>query len=283
MAGIAAILEIAFVRIVVSMTRNAVDRFIRESLGGVAALAFLLFVNAVQRESSQVVSEKYRILPVHFRVAALTLGAQHSFVRILIQMTRVAARQQLHGEDRLDVAVVARKSLMPAEEFVIGLHVVIKGRFCPLGADMAGVTLLTAMLVMRIIFEMTGHAGHIHLVFKRILRVAVAASRLSVLAFQRKFRVAHMVEAGVMPVGGVMAILTLFPAATLMGIILGVTTETSGRGVEERPVLVAVSARRFLVLADQRKVRRIVIEFRIGPFGGLVAGSAVVTHRLFMG
>jgi len=43
-----------------------------------------------------------------------------------------------------------------------------------------------------------------------------------------------------------------------------------------------IQARRFLMLADQRILCRIVIEFGVGPFGRLVTRCAVVIHRIFM-
>jgi len=49
--------------------------------------------------------------------------------------------------------------------------------------------------------------------------VAVAASRFSVLAFQRKFRIARVVEAGIMPVGRVVAIVTLLTTAAIVGVV----------------------------------------------------------------
>jgi len=58
---------------------------------------------------------------------------------------------------------------MPAEKFVIRMDVVIKERLSPIGADMARITLITAVLVMCVILEMAGHAGHAHLVLKRTL------------------------------------------------------------------------------------------------------------------
>lgn len=45
--GIAAIREIAFMRVVVAVAGNTVNRFVGVSLGRVAAVTFLLFVDAV--------------------------------------------------------------------------------------------------------------------------------------------------------------------------------------------------------------------------------------------
>ena len=74
-ARVAAILEIAFMGVVVAVAGHAANVFIRKCLGGMTTFTFLLFVNAMQRESCQVVIEEHRILPVEFRVAAFTLAA----------------------------------------------------------------------------------------------------------------------------------------------------------------------------------------------------------------
>lgn len=87
-----AITHIAFVRVVVTVAGNAVHGLVRIGLTGVAAITFLFHVLAVQREAGQVVIEKHRILPVHFRMAALALCAKHAFVWIVIKVAGVAAR-----------------------------------------------------------------------------------------------------------------------------------------------------------------------------------------------
>ncbi len=83
-AGVAMILEISLVRVIFTVAGNAATLFTCERLGGMTAVAFLLFVHAVQRESCQVVIEEHRVLPVNFCMASLTLGAQCSLVRIVI-------------------------------------------------------------------------------------------------------------------------------------------------------------------------------------------------------
>ena len=92
MAGVAAIREIAFMRIVVAVTRNAIDIIICVGLRSMATVALLLFVDAVQREAGQVVIEEQRILPVDFRVAAFALAAEHAVVRIVLKVTTFAGR-----------------------------------------------------------------------------------------------------------------------------------------------------------------------------------------------
>jgi len=169
-AGVAAILKIFFVRVIFTVAGNAATLFACECLGGMTAVAFLLFVHAVQRESCQVVIEEHRVLPVNFCMATLTLGAQCSLVRIVVQVARLTARHQLDIENWFDVAVITGDFdfLVSTEKFVIRMDVVIEERLFPFGADVATVALIATMLVVCVILQMAGHAGHVHLVLKRI-------------------------------------------------------------------------------------------------------------------
>lgn len=135
------------------------------------AVAFLLLVNAMQRESCQIMIKEHRILPGHLRVAALALRAQHSLVRIVIQVTRLTVWYQLDVENWFDVAVITGDfdCLVSTQKFVIRLDVVIEEGFGPICAGMAGIAPIAAMRVMRVIVKMAGRACPVHRVFKRIL------------------------------------------------------------------------------------------------------------------
>ena len=139
---------------------------------------------------------------------------------------------------------------------------------------MAGIALVTPVAVMLVILEMTGCTGHIHLVLKRILGVAVATRQIRMFEEQLKICVARMIEARVVPVGRVMAILTLLPGATFVNVVVGMTGKAGCRRVLVRLVLVAIPAFRLTMLADQREVRRVVIESRVGPSAGFVTIGA---------
>ncbi len=92
------------------------------------------------------------------------------------------------------MAVVARNTLMPAQQFVIGIDVVVEDWLFPRYADVTGIALVTAMFVVCVILEMAGHTVHVHLVLEGIFRVAVAARCIRVLPFQWKVRIPGMVE-----------------------------------------------------------------------------------------
>ena len=155
MAGVAAILEMALVRVVVEMAGNAVRRFVRIRLCGMTGIAFLFPVHAVQGESRKVVIEEYRVLPVDFRMAALALLPQDAVVRIVVQVTALAACQKLDVKYRLDMAIVTGDTLVSTEQPVVGMDVVFEKRLIPGGTDVTGIALVAAMPVVRIIFEMT--------------------------------------------------------------------------------------------------------------------------------
>jgi len=211
-----------------------------------------------------------RVLPNRLVVAIAALFAQRTVVRIVVQVTGVAVCHQFHCEYRFDVAVDAGDLLVPAKQLVVRVRVVIKERFGPRIAGVAGVALIAAMTIMLVIFKMAGRAGHIHLVLKRILGVAVATGEICMFEEQLKICVARMIEARVVPVGRVMAILTLLPGATFVNVVAGMTGKAGRRRVLVRLVLVAIPAFRLTMFADQREVRRVVIESRVGPAAGFV-------------
>ena len=153
-AGLAAVLEVPLVRIVVAMAAHAAGIFVRVCLRRMTALALLLGVHAVQRESCQIVIEKHRVLPVHFRMTVLALLAEQAFMRIVVEMAGVAAGHQLNVKNRFNMTIVTSDLPVPAEQLVVRVDIMIKERLFPRRADMAGVTLVAAMLVMRVVIKM---------------------------------------------------------------------------------------------------------------------------------
>jgi hypothetical protein len=193
-AGLATILKIAVMRIIITVARYTGKVFFRERLSGVAIFALVLIVDAEQWEPSQVMIEKYRVLPIDFGVAACALRAQYTLVRIIIKVARVTARYQRDVENRIDMTVDAVYFPMSAEKPVVGMDVMVKERFRPLSAGMANVTLITSMFVMFIIFEMARRACLVHLVLKRLVRMTVATFQRGMFTFEGKFRVANVVK-----------------------------------------------------------------------------------------
>ena len=199
-------------------------------------------------------------------------------------MTRVAAGLQLNVENRFDVAVITGDFdfLVSTDKFVIRMDVVIKERFFPFCAGMASVTLVAAMLVMRVIFEVARYAGHIHFVVERTVGVTISAGGLCMFAFKGEVRIARVIETRVMPIGRIMAGLTLLSAAAVMRVVGFVTAETGTRRVRECSIRVTIEACSFLVLAKQREFRGVVVKFGVCPFGRFMTGRAIIAHGFFV-
>jgi hypothetical protein len=95
MAGVAAVIEIASMRVVFAMTGDAVGFDVRKNpcgligdgLGSVTVLAFVLSMLAQQGECREVMIEEYGIVPVDFGVTILALGTERFLVGILVEMT----------------------------------------------------------------------------------------------------------------------------------------------------------------------------------------------------
>lgn len=87
MTGIAAIMEIAVVRVVFKVAGSTVTLGVAKRLRLMAVLALILVVYAEERESSEIVIEKHRVLPLNFCVATSATRSQRLFVCIVVQMT----------------------------------------------------------------------------------------------------------------------------------------------------------------------------------------------------
>ena len=57
-----------------------------------AFVAFVVGVLAQQREGCQIMIEEDRVLPIDFGVTGCALATQRTFMRVVVQMARVAAR-----------------------------------------------------------------------------------------------------------------------------------------------------------------------------------------------
>jgi len=95
MAGVAAVIEIAPMRVVFAMTGDAIGLDLRENpggfigddLGSVTILAFVLSMLAQQGKRREVMVEEYGILPVDFAVTILALSTERFLVGVLVEMT----------------------------------------------------------------------------------------------------------------------------------------------------------------------------------------------------
>jgi hypothetical protein len=95
MAGVAAVIEIASMRVVFAMTGYAIGFDVRKNPGGligaghgsVTISAFVLSMLAQQGKCREVVIEEYGVVPVDFGVTILTLSTESFLVGILVEMT----------------------------------------------------------------------------------------------------------------------------------------------------------------------------------------------------
>ena len=71
-AGVAAFMKIAIVRVVLKVAGNTIAVFVAERLRSMTIFAFVLVVQTKERKAREIVIEKYRIFPVNFRVATST-------------------------------------------------------------------------------------------------------------------------------------------------------------------------------------------------------------------
>ena len=188
-ARAALVVEVTAVRIFFLMAGNASGFRLAENLCLMAVRALHIVVFSEQRKWAEIVIEKQRILPIHFRMAILALSAERLFVHIVIQMTGFAGRCELDFKDRIDMAVVAGRFQMTAEQFVFRVRVVVKERFFPVVAGMARLALFAIVNVVIVIFEMTGNTGCLHYVVKWAFGMTVAASELPVFAYEIEVRI----------------------------------------------------------------------------------------------
>ena len=175
MTGIAAIMEIAVVRVVFTVAGRTVTFRVAKRLRLMAVLALILVVHTKERKSSKVVIEKHRVLPLNFCVATSATRSQRPFVCIVVQMTRVTTRQWRYLENRFDVAINTCSFLMSAEKAVLRVTVMVEKRFLPGRTAVAAVALVAVVAIVAVILEMAGDAGRLHLVLEGALGVTVSA------------------------------------------------------------------------------------------------------------
>ena len=100
---------------------------------------------------------------------------------------------------------------------------------------------------------------------------------------QFKIGIALMIEAGVRPVFGIVAGLTLFPVATFVVVIGGVATKAASWRTWKCSVLVTIQTNSLAMLTQQRILGFVVIKLGFKPLSWLVAGATLGTHDFLVG
>jgi hypothetical protein len=124
-------IKVTAMRIFFFVAGNAFRLGVPKGLVRMAINAFFLAVLAEQWKRSQFMVKKHRILPVNFGMAVLALCAERLFVGIIVQVAAIACCVERHFKNGFNMATTADHLLVCAIELVVGLQVVIEGRFCP--------------------------------------------------------------------------------------------------------------------------------------------------------
>ncbi len=148
-------MEVAIMRVVFGVAGIAAGLEIIEDFCFVTVFAIIVCMLAQERECRKVVVKEQRVFPVHLCMAVLALRTQRALVRVIVQVTGVTSRHQFDFEYRFDVAIIARDLKMSAQQFVVGIPVVIKQHVRPVVIAMASVALDAVMAFMLVVLEVT--------------------------------------------------------------------------------------------------------------------------------
>ena len=169
-----------------------------------------------------------------------------------------------------------------AMEDVIRVDIVIKHDEFKSVWRMASFAFFAEVAVVVVILKMAGNARGTQAVTERVLAVAVTACEQSMFAGQLEGRVTGVVKRRVLPSSRLVTVLTLFPAASSVGVIARMASITGCWRFCECLVGVAVEAGCRLMLSDQLKPRRVVVEEYFRPPAGCMTVTALSAHCLAM-
>lgn len=105
---------------------------------------------------------------------------------------------------------------------------------------MAGVTALSEVAVMVVVFAVTCNAVCVHHVTEWIFAMAIVADQQGMFAQQVERRIPCMVKRGVMPVSRLVAVSALLATAPIVSIVFGMATEAGGRRFDKAVIGMAV-------------------------------------------
>ena len=135
---------------------------------------------------------------------------------------------------------------------------------------------------MVVIVEMARNARSIHVISEVIFAMTVVASQITVTTLKLEFCIPVVIKARIIPVGRAMAIATFISASAVMSIVFLVAGKTVCRSAEIGRIFMTVQTSSFEMMADQRIVGHIVIEFGILPTRCIVAVCAVRPQALLV-
>ena len=226
--------------------------------------------------------EENVILPGVLVVAIETLRPLRSLVGIFVFVARQAVGLQSDIENWFKMAGEAFERLVRASQCIAGSGVMVEAGILPKIVFMTGATIVAEMAVVIVIFQVTAHTRDIEFVRERLFTVTITTDEFTMPAVECKSGVAGMVEAGIGPARRRMAIAALLATAALVDVVLSVAAVTGRFGIQKSLVFVASAALRGGMIADQRVIRRVVVEFHVQPLGRRMAVAAFSPHRLAM-
>jgi hypothetical protein len=92
--------------------------------------------------------------PRYVVVAVLAFDALCAQMRVVFLVTGIASRLQCNLEDRFNVTCFALEFFMRAMNFMVGIGIVIKHHARPVSGNVAGLTNVTEVSLMIVVFEM---------------------------------------------------------------------------------------------------------------------------------
>jgi len=197
--GSAVVAESTFVRVVFQMAIDASLGCVAEDVGFMAVPAVDVGVRAEERESREIVVEKYIVLPRSLVVAIVAGDALFALVGIVCRVAIVAARIERYIENRLDVAVLAFNRLVGAAQGVVGVRGVVEVDLRPQDDTVAGFALVPEMTFVFVVFDMTADAGCVETVRERVVGVAIVARQLRMPAFKGEVGIPLVIETRIVP------------------------------------------------------------------------------------
>ena len=242
-----------------------------EHLGFMAGIAFLVVVLPKQRKCGQIMIEPRCFFPARLRVTVLALITLLAIVHFVFKMARGTGGAWRCIENWFNVTIDAGNRLMRSVQYKFGVFVVIEMGRGPFIVLMTATAIGTVMAIMVVIFEVATDTSHIHFIGKRIRGVTIIASQLGVTTQKREISIARVIKTRIVPVRRVVAVLALFAAASIVRIIVGVTTKAVLRRVLEDLGFVAAQAICVGVFADQGIICGVVIELYFEPVSFVMA------------
>ena len=88
-------------------------------------------------------------------MAVLALDALRAEMRVVFLVAGIASRRQCDFEDGFNMARFALERFMRAMNFMVGIDIVIEHDASPVGGDVAGLTNVTEVSIVIVVFEMT--------------------------------------------------------------------------------------------------------------------------------